>query len=319
MKQLAPPSTVSQFIKKINNHTPITENVSLAVLTTFKCGGKARYFCAPKSKQELIKVIKYAYRYNIPTFLLGYGANILVSENGFDGLVIYSANLCTITHKRKRNNSFIVTAQCGTTMSNLQDYLLCKQLTGFEVFNGLPSSIGGAVYMNARCYEESISKHIYSITYLTQTGKVKRLSNKKIQKSNSFNYKQSPFTNTKDVILSVSFLTAKGSYEKIKKKMDYYYNERVKRGHFLFPSAGSIFKNNHAFKKPSGQLIEEANLKGKTIGGAQIAPFHGNIIINQGNATANDIKNLILLAQQEVLKKSGFMLEPEIIFVGEWQ
>lgn len=317
MKQTTSSNTVSQFIKKINKATFIEKEVCLAPLTTFKCGGNARYFCTPNTIKELVKVVKYANHFKIPFFLLGHGANILVSQKGFNGLVIHTKNLCLIKEKQISKELFLVTSECGTTINNLEQYLLKSELSGLEVFNGLPSSVGGAIYMNARCYEEDIASRLHSVTYLTKRGKIKRLMCKK--NLSLFSYKKSLFSCSGGIILKANFLLSKSTTQNIKTKMEYYYKERVNRGHFLYPSAGSIFKNNRAFNKPTGKLIEEARLKGLQINDAQVAPFHGNIIINLGNASPSDIKNLIQTVKTKVYQQSGFKLEEEIIFVGEWQ
>ena len=188
-----------------------------------------------------------------------------------------------------------------------------------EQFAGLPGSVGGAVYMNARCFDKSISDILFSVS----TMEIDRKNHKTTLNQEHFNacdwaYKKSPYQGGNRFITTVTFLlTQKNASEqdKIAAECKKYIAERVNKGHFKYPSAGSVFKNNHDFGKPSGMIIDEAGLRGTTIGGAKVADFHGNFIINTGNAKASDIKALVELVQAKVHEKYGFFLETEIIFV----
>ena len=173
--------------------------------------------------------------------------------------------------------------------------------------------------MNARCFDRSISDLFHSADYFVIEGKKSRRASLPYTPSD-WDYKKSPFQNTSSprYITSVTFhlqQAAKEEHERIAQACKKYIAERVNKGHFKYPSAGSVFKNNHAFGAPSGKLIDQCGLKGLQIGGAQIAPFHGNFIINTGNARAKDVKDLVIKAQETVKNKFGFNLEPEIIFV----
>jgi UDP-N-acetylmuramate dehydrogenase len=210
-------------------------------------------------------------------------------------------------------------------------------LSGAQEFAGLPGTIGGAVYMNARCFDKSISDILYQTEQIEIVSKI----NTKVTTTNfapsQWDYKKSPFqpnqesdnsqeptipkynfSEHKVFVSSATFkLTRKSLEEKsqIQEECKKYINERKNKGHFNFPSAGSVFKNNHAFGAPSGKIIQDAELLGYTIGGAQVATFHGNIIINKENATATQIKELVQHVQKVVKEKFGFSLEPEIIFL----
>ena len=180
--------------------------------------------------------------------------------------------------------------------------------------------------MNARCFDRSVSDLLYSTTHIEFTGSKSKLVELPFNASD-WDYKKSPFQAhteaddsqiTQRYITQVTFrLTPAGAaaHDRITADCKKYIAERVDKGHFKYPSAGSVFKNNHAFGAPSGRLIDECGLKGLTIGGAQIAPFHGNFIINTGSATSADIRALVEAAQKAVHEKFGFDLEPEIIFV----
>ena len=152
---------------------------------------------------------------------------------------------------------------------------------------------------------------------------------KRCYTSDEWSYKTSPFQTRNgpdplalaedtQVILSADFSVTGGNKGKILDEMAFYTRDREEKGHFRFPSAGSMFKNNHAFGKPSGKIIDEAGLRGFRIGDAQVAPWHGNIVINAGNATAADLRTLVEEVRRRVLEKTGFLLESEVIFAGEW-
>ena len=176
---------------------------------------------------------------------------------------------------------------------------------------------------DARCFEKSISQLVYDTSFFTaQPKKRASIICKPFQKS-EWDYKKSPFQTTnsdeaKKIICSATFVLEQKDdkeHTSIESKCKHFINERIEKGHFKFPSAGSVFKNNHNFGKPSGALIDQAGLKGVKIGGAQIAPFHGNFIINVDHAKSDDIKELVELTKKTIKEKFGFDLENEIIFL----
>ena len=206
-------------------------------------------------------------------------------------------------------------------MAAFVDFCTKKNLSGAEQFAGLPGTVGGAVYMNARCFDRSISDILYSTKYIEYIKDKAKMFDLPFSASD-WDYKKSPFQATQDkaqrYITQATFrLTPAGAsaHDRISADCKKYIAERVDKGHFKYPSAGSVFKNNHAFGAPSGKLIDDCGLKGLTCGGAQIAPFHGNFIINTGSATAADIHSLVEQVQKAVFEKFGFKLEPEIIFI----
>ncbi len=209
----------------------------------------------------------------------------------------------------------LLTAGAGTLTDAVVLYAAEHALTGIECFASLPGTVGGAAYMNARCYEKSLSDVISSVTYLDASD---GFAEKTLTvRESDWSYKHSPFTGTKNIVTSVTFALSlsDSSPKTLLEKCSFYEEDRRKKGHFKFPSAGSVFKNNRNFGKPTGALIDECGLKGTLRGGAQIAPWHGNFIINRGSASAQDIKELVTLAQTAVRECTGFNIEPEIIFV----
>ena len=206
-------------------------------------------------------------------------------------------------------------------MAALVKFCTENSISGMEQFAGLPGSVGGAVYMNARCFDLSISDRLFSVSWIDYSDKKIKLHQGLFDPS-EWDYKKSPFQSSSEkdqlYITQATFrLTPAGAsaHDRICTDCKKYIAERVDKGHFKYPSAGSVFKNNHAFGAPSGKLIDNCGLKGLTCGGAQIAPFHGNFIINTGSATAADIRTLVSQAQKAVYDKFGFQLEPEIIFI----
>ena len=184
-----------------------------------------------------------------------------------------------------------------------------------QEYSGRPCSVSGAVVMNARCFKKEIIDFFESAEYFD----IETLSLKKISFSLSdWQYKKSPFQNQNRIILSSVFRLSKKTslfHEDLVNENRKFVSMRKEKGHFSFPSAGSVFKNNRDFHFPAGKIIDDCGLKGKKCGNAQIAPFHGNFIINLGGATQSDVKNLVQSVKDEVLKNKGFLLEPEIIFV----
>lgn len=295
----------------------ILENENMSAHSTMKVGGKASLFLSPENEDSLVLAASLALKSNIRFFVIGGGSNLIFSDSGFSGVIICTESLSKIELQQEKNELLL---KCGAGIKSNEISEFCEKnlLSGFEAFAGLPGSAGGAVFMNARCYGDEFSNHIKNVSYLdlddlkTKTYEFNR---------NDWQYKKSPFQDGKKIILGVRLCgikkleknseEAKNSAEAARKNFE---NRRAK-GHFDFPSAGSVFKNNHAFGKPSGAIIDECGLKGLEIGGAQVAPWHGNFIINRGTATADDIKNLVEEIQKKVMEKTGFSLESEVIFV----
>lgn len=286
----------------------------LSPRTTFKIGSNADILLEPFNIDSFIFAISHLHDNNMNYFVLGGGSNIVFPDTNFNGVIISTSKLNQITKSPSDLQNSLVTAECGTPFSALINFSIRETLSGVEQFAGLPGSIGGAVFMNARCFEKSISDILHSTTfYDIQTKQVKT----ELFNSSEWDYKKSPFQNSDKVILSATFTLNQNTstQEEIKQNCNHFTTERINKGHFKYPSAGSVFKNNHNFGKPTGQLIDEVGLKGLQIGGAQIASWHGNFIINTGKAKASDVKALVQIAKEKVYNKYGFSIEPEIIFV----
>jgi len=296
----------------------ISKNEQLKNHTTFQIGGPADEFYEPETFEELIEIIHQCTAKQQKYFLLGGGSNLVFSDKGFRGAVICTKKL----NKIKLIDENLVIAEAGATMKELVDFCVENGLSGMEEFAGLPGTVGGALYMNARCFDKSISENLYETHWLEESeGDYKNKDILFEEDEKNWDYKKSPFQGTDLIIKSGTFKVKPAENDDfkdaIRSKCAGYIKGREERGHFKYPSAGSVFKNNHDFGKPSGKIIDEAGLRGHRIGGAQIAEFHGNFIVNTDNASADDVKDLVLLAQKTVKEKFGFDLEPEIIFIEE--
>ncbi len=296
----------------------ILQNEPLCVHTTFHVGGPADFFIVPADADEFTKLLLLFTEKHIPYFVLGGGSNLVVSDEGIEGAVLSTASLDSAAREEQEpyadgNGITYVRAGCGCSIEKLGEWCAVNGLSGLECFSGLPGTVGGAVFMNARCYDTSFSDVLCSVlcfdpaSGLTETVPVRE---------GEWDYKKSPFQDGEKVILSAIFSLVSRDEGEIRRKMAEYVGDRRRKGHFRFPSAGSAFKNNRAFGKPSGQIIDEAGLRGYAVGGAQIAPWHGNFIINKGGASARDIRALVEFVIADVREKTGFTLEPEILFKG---
>jgi UDP-N-acetylmuramate dehydrogenase len=317
---------IKEIINKCIRETPceidFCYNKPLKDYTTFKVGGPADCLLSPKGegfRNFCLNILNTCKAQEVPVFILGGGANIVVSDKGIRGITLEMSGW-----KDKNGNLFFnkgeLIFKSGTNIDEAVNTVCAAGFSGLEFFAGMPGTIGGAVWMNARCYEREIADVLSSAEIINCDHELKSsYAIHKIGKNaEDFAYKQSPFQKMDCVIVSASFKLKKGNKEEMLNNIKKYREDREKKGHYRFPSAGSAFKNNRDFGKPTGQIIDELGLKGYKKGGAQIAPFHGNIIINTGNASASDIRALVDETALKVKEKTGFTLEPEILFVGEW-
>lgn len=300
-----------------------TENEPMATKTTFKIGSTADLYIIPENLDQFRGAVSASKSQDCKYFVLGGGSNVVFPDKPYEGIVISTSKLNNIIItddeiENLKENEVLVTCECGTTMAAFVNFCTKYNLSGAEQFAGLPGTVGGAVYMNARCFDKSISDILYSTEHfeLLPHGQSKFYSLP--FDNNLWDYKKSPFQEGNKYVTQATFKLVRESsnqHENIENNCKKYISERIDKGHFKFPSAGSVFKNNHDFGKPTGKLIDEAGLKGTVSGGAQIAPFHGNFIININNASAADVKNLVDLCKAKVNDLFGFNLETEIIFV----
>jgi UDP-N-acetylmuramate dehydrogenase len=289
--------------------------------TTFRVGGPADLWIRPRGKDFPVLaglILRLAWEEGLPLFILGGGANLVVSDRGIRGIVLDTGGWTGLCEGEGDPSSLWIRA--GTPADQAAELAAGCSLSGLEFLAGMPGSVGGAVWMNARCYERSVSDILEETGFLVLPGSG---SGGEIRRApvnrEEFGYKKSPFQAMDALILAARFVLSPGSPEKIRGEMDALRRDRVKRGQYCYPSAGSAFKNDRALGAPTGRIVDRMGLRGFAIGGAQVAPWHGNLIINRGNATAGDIRALVDELARRISAERGFAPEPEILFVGEWQ
>ena len=273
--------------------------------TSFKIGGVADIFIKVKSVQELQYIIEVAKKENILVTIIGNGSNLLVKDNGIRGIVIM------LNMDKIEIEDTIVTVEAGVKLGFLAQKLLKEELTGFEFAAGIPGSIGGAVRMNAGAYGGEMKDIIVETKCLTPSGEIVTLSNEEQE----FSYRHSIFMENRYIVLETKIKLQKGNKDEIKAKMDDYAQQRKEKQPISLPSAGSTFKRGTDFV--TAKVIDECGLKGFSIGDAQVSTKHAGFVINNGNATAEDVLRLIEHVQKVVLEKTGKKIELEIEVLGE--
>ncbi len=270
--------------------------------TSFRIGGEAQCFISIQNIEQLQGAVVFCKQNNIPYMIMGNGSNMLVSDEGIKGVVIQiSKNFsdCEISGES-------VYAQSGILLSALASKLLKAELSGFEELSGIPGTLGGAIFMNAGAYGGEIKNVVRTIDYIDNTGKLQTMS----AEAAEFGYRSSVFQKNGCIILGASLKLKKGSADEIKQKMNEYTRLRNEKQPVDMPSAGSTFKRPQGYF--AGKLIQDCNLMGVSIGGAQVSEKHAGFVINKGGATANDVMALIEHIQKTVYEKFGVKLEPEV-------
>jgi len=286
----------------------IKKNILLKNYTTFKIGGRAKYFFVAKTKKDLIKAVMMAKKFKLPFFILGSGSNILISDKGFNGLLIKNeARNFKIKGKR-------IIAESGAILDKIIKAAINNGLSGLEKGSGIPGTLGGAVYGNAGWPRGgwAIGDLVEKVEILWPNGKIEKVGSKWL----SFNYRNSHFKKikiNKPIILEVILKLKKGKKENLEKERCEVLETRIKKIPAGF-SAGSIFKNPH--QKPAGFLIEKCGLKGKKFGSVKISDKHANFIVNLGDGKARDVKKMIDLIKKKVKNRFKTDLEEEIQFLG---
>ena len=289
----------------------LQENVHMANYSTMNIGGKADALLIVYTAIEMENFIKKLWEINIPFVILGSGSNVLISDKGIREVVIINRahNLRINTNEQPA----CVWAESGANLAQVARQTALRGLTGLEWASAIPGTVGGAVYGNAGAFKKDISCNLLHAEILH------RLKGKQIWEKEQFGYSYRTSTLKKEpqeaVILSTTFTLEKGDPEMIKSLIEETRQKRM-RTQPPGPSLGSVFRNPEGDK--AGRLIEAASLKGKKIGDAEISSMHANFFINTGNARAQEVLDLILLAKQTVESNFGIHLFPEIQIIGEW-
>lgn len=286
----------------------IKENESMSKYTTFKIGGNAQALIKVTSNEGLTDILRKCTEEEIPVFVLGKGSNLLVSDNGIEGVVI---KLEGIFNHIKMIDDETIYCGAGVSLAKLCSYACEHSLSGLEFAWGIPGSVGGALYMNAGAYGGEMKDVVVSSTHITADNKSEVLKAEDMQLS----YRHSVYNTNNAVITGVTVKLKKDSPVEIRNRMNDFMNRRKDKQPLEYPSAGSVFKRPEGYF--AGALIQEADLRGKQIGGAQVSEKHAGFIINKGNATCNDVLELVKYVQEKVKENSGVTLECEIKPVGK--
>lgn len=297
---------VIQALKRFVPEENMRLQEPMAGHTTFRIGGPADCFVQIENKEQLIQVLRYLGQVGVSYFVLGNGSNLLVSDKGYQGIVLQIG--------RKMSNveveGDVIIAQAGASMSQVARVALEHSLTGLEFASGIPGTIGGGIVMNAGAYDEELSGVVTQVNVVNGAGECMELE----KDSMEFGYrtsiiKKNPFTVT-EVILKLE----KGDSEQIKMKMDELAARRREKQPLEYPSAGSTFKRPKG--NFAGKLIMDAGLRGFRIGGARVSEKHCGFVVNIGNATAEDVRDVISEVQERVKERFNVDLEPEVLFLG---
>ncbi len=275
----------------------------LSSYTTFRIGGPAAVLVKPATGQQIAEMLHMCTTGDIPYCIIGNGSNLLVSDTGFDGVVILlGSDYAGITLV----DDTTIRCQAGALLSTVCNFALKHSLSGLEFAWGIPGSIGGAAYMNAGAYGGEMKDVIISCTHLNPFGEVGELSGDALD----FSYRHSAYSESEYCISEVTLSLSKGDPLEIRAKMQELLGRRKAKQPLEYPSAGSTFrrpKGNYA-----AALIEQCGLKGVSVGGAMVSPKHSGFIVNTGNATCADVQALILKVQQTVERETGYHLECEV-------
>ena len=298
---------IETVMNEINNKTAslCLMNESLKKHTTYGIGGPADLMIFPKSKQDLIKVIEIINENKIQLTILGSGSNVLVSDNGIRGAVISLKN----SLKQIEVDDNILYAECGTMLGKIVKHAVKNNLIGLENLNGVPGTLGGALIMNAGAWGGEISENLIHVEVINSKSEIQKIQKKDL----NFSYRQSSF-NKDDILLSAKFNLKKADKDIIKENFIEAQSGRKKSQPLNKRSAGSLFKNPK--NNSAGKLLDEAGLKGFSIGDAKISEKHANFFINDGDASSRDMLMLIKKAHKEVKDKFNVNLSLEVKLMG---
>ena len=268
--------------------------------TSFRVGGPAALMALPKTVEQAQCAVRTAAKLGVEPFFLGNGSNLLVPDEGVERFIVKPVpGLNQLTR-----NGTAITAGSGVTLARLAMFARDNSLTGLEFAHGIPGSLGGAVFMNAGAYGGEMAQVVRSVTCLNADGELETVT------EFDFGYRKSVFTDGKRLILSAEVALLPGEISAITARMDELAAQRQTKQPLEYPSAGSMFKRPVGHF--AGALVEQAGLKGLTVGGAQVSEKHAGFIINVGNATCSDVLELVRQVQQRVKSAFGIDLEMEV-------
>lgn len=283
-------------------------NVDMSGYTSFRAGGCADELIIVETPEELLDILKELNEKKTRFIMLGNGSNTLVKDSGYHGAVVKLGE--SFDEVRVHGNK--VLAGGGALLSVVAKAALNASLTGLEFASGIPGSIGGAIYMNAGAYGGEMKDIVETVTLAKRDGSgLVTVSGDKMD----FGYRHSILEETGDIVVAVAYRLEKGNRDEIQATMSELTKKRNEKQPVQYPSAGSFFKRPEGHF--AGKLVQDAGLKGLTVGGAQVSQLHSGFVINIGGATATDIIDLMHLVQNTVYDKFGVMLEPEVRIIGD--
>jgi len=284
------------------------ENIPLAPYVSFRVGGPARWFCAPSTVDEFRNARRFAQEKAVPVFMLGNGSNLVISDAGFPGLVVYTGSYAGVKWEGPR-----VAAQCGALLWDVVRQSVVRGFAGMENLAGIPGTVGGGTWINAGAFDQEVKDVITTVTSLDAEGRL-------VQRDNAacgFGYRRSNFVSLDEWILETVMTLAPGEAAALTAQSEAIVKRREDRQPLHLPNAGSMFKRPPGHY--AGALIEAAGLKGFTMGRAGISDKHANFTVNLGGTTAQEIWDLTSEVILRVRAHSGITLEREPIFVGEFK
>lgn len=300
---------IEKKLQEFLNRSDILKNEPMSKHTSFKIGGNAEYFIKIRAIENLKKVLVFANKNKIPVTIVGNGTNLLVKEGGIKGFVL---KLELNGFKIKRNaNDILITVESGMSLAALSAIALKEEIAGLEFISGIPGTIGGALRMNAGAYGSEMKDIVVKTKAMTYDGKIKNFT---LEEQN-FSYRNSVFSNDEYIILETTVKLQKGKKEEIEEKIQEYSTARKSSQPYEYPNAGSTFKRKEGFI--TAKLIDECGLKGYSVGEAEVSRKHAGFIINKGNATAEDVLELVDVVKTKVKEKFDVDIELEILVLGE--
>lgn len=280
--------------------------------TTFRIGGPARFYALPQTEEQLAEIVKVCNRCEIPFFILGNGSNLLVGDQGFDGVVIEIKDKFAFCQMEEKESFVSVKAGAGIMLSKLAREVANQSLEGFEFAAGIPGTLGGAVAMNAGAYGGEIKDHIVSAKVMTRDGDVMELSKEELE----LGYRRSIITKKEYIVLEATFEFSHGNKDDIMAMIKDFNGRRREKQPLEYPSAGSTFKRPEGYF--AGKLIQDAGLRGFRVGDVMVSEKHCGFVVNVGAGTAAQVKELIEKVSEKVEAEFGVKLEPEVRFIGKF-
>lgn len=274
--------------------------------TYTRLGGKADFYVTPETYDEVQQIVQLANQTNIPFTMLGNGSNLIVKDGGIRGIVLNLQNLASIT-----SDGTTIVAGSGARIIDVSRYALANQLAGLEFACGIPGSVGGALFMNAGAYGGEVKDVLESTVVITREGEVLTLTADELDLS----YRSSNIPDNGYIVLEATFSLAEGDYAAVKTIMDDLTHKRESKQPLEYPSCGSVFKRPPGYF--AGKLIQDSDLQGKQIGGAQVSLKHAGFIVNKDHASAQQYIDLIHFVQRTVKEKFDVKLEREVKIIGE--